>query len=267
MAEAILSYKKRNSLIHKTPAIIKLVVLFCIPLILHLTDWPCHVALFVLAFILSFIAKISTRDFFRDLRPIFYYCLIIALIDIFSTLLFDKTPMLISGNIQDASIQSIQDLSIQGADLSSTNISNSKFSSAALQKISSFLNNLKAFFSVVLANGNYMLLSRLVVAMTYTSIFFRTTSHREIREALEKIELGVTFGHAKLTFSKAFALFLNFLPQLFSIWASLDKAWRARQGKRGIRKILVLMPVFISLSIKKANDTLLSIKNRFLAEP
>lgn len=262
MAEAILSYKKRNSLIHKTPAIIKLVVLFCIPLILHLTDWPCHVALFVLAFILSFIAKISTRDFFRDLRPIFYYCLIIALIDIFSTLLFDKTPMLISGNIQDASIQSIQSDGI-----SSTNISNSKFSSAALQKISSFLNNLKAFFSVVLTNGNYMLLSRLVVAMTYTSIFFRTTSHREIREALEKIELGVTFGHSKLTFSKAFALFLNFLPQLFSIWASLDKAWRARQGKRGIRKILVLMPVFISLSIKKANDTLLSIKNRFLAEP
>ncbi len=106
------------------------------------------------------------------------------------------------------------------------------------------------------------MLTRIIVAMAYTSVFFRTTSHREIREALEKVELFVTFGHSKLGFPKSFALFLNFLPQLFSIWANLDKAWRARQGKRGIRKILVLMPVFISLSIKKANDTLLSIKNR-----
>ncbi len=235
MAEAILSYKKRNSLIHKTPAIIKLIVLFCIPLVLHLTSWQYHAVLFFVAFIISLIAKISTRDFLRDLRPIFYYCLLIALIDILSTLLFDKTPMLISENL-------------------------------ANEERSYFFSNLQSFFSVVLSNGNYILLTRIVVAMAYTSIFFRTTSHREIREALEKIELGVTFGHFKLGFSKSFALFLNFLPQLFSIWANLDKAWRARQGKRGIRKILVLMPVFISLSIKKANDTLLSIKNRFLAK-
>ena len=107
-----------------------------------------------------------------------------------------------------------------------------------------------------------LLVSRLVVAMSYTSLFFRTTSNLEIRQSLERVELAVSFGHSRLSFSKAFALFLNFLPQLFAIWTGLDKTWKARCGKRGIRKIIVLLPVFIALSMKKANDTLMSLRNR-----
>lgn len=111
-------------------------------------------------------------------------------------------------------------------------------------------------------NSSVLLVSRLVVAMSYTSVFFRTTSNLELRESLESVERVLTFGRSSLSFSRAFALFLNFLPQLFGIWAGLDKAWRARCGKRGLRKVLALLPVFITLSMKKANDTLLSIRNR-----
>jgi len=112
------------------------------------------------------------------------------------------------------------------------------------------------------ADNSILLISRLLVTMAYASIFFRTTSNLELQQSLERVELFITFGKSNLAFSKSFALFLNFLPQLFAIWNNLDKAWRARQGKGGVRKVLVLMPVFITLSIKKANDTLLSLRNR-----
>ena len=232
MKEAIFSYNKRDSIIHKTPAIVKLLILFCVPLITYFTPLVYHAGLFALAIILVLLAKIPLKSFLRDLRPIIYYCIFILIIDVLTILLFDKTPMPISAEL-----------------------------SAELEEsVSPTLN----FFSILKEKGNFLLMSRLVVSMAYTCIFFRTTSHLEMRQSLEKIESCITFGHSKLTFSKAFALFLNFLPQLFAIWNSLDLAWRARGGKRTVHKIIALLPVFISLSLKKANQTLLALKNRCL---
>jgi energy-coupling factor transporter transmembrane protein EcfT len=229
MKEAIFSYNKRDSLIHKAPAILKLLILFCVPLVTYFTALPYHATLFAIAVILALIAKIPLKSFLRDLKPIIYYCLFILIIDVLTILLFDKTPMPISTELEESAV--------------SPTIS---------------------FFTILTEKGNFLLMSRLVVSMAYTSIFFRTTSHLEMRQSLEKIESCLTFGHSNLTFSKAFALFLNFLPQLFAIWNSLDLAWRARGGKRTPRKIVVLLPSFISLSLKKANQTLLALKNRCL---
>lgn len=229
MTEAILSYNKRNSLIHKIPAIVKLIILFCIPLALYYTALPYHLVFFALAVVLFLIAKLPIKSFLRDLKPIVYYCIFILIIDILTILLFDKTPMPIETSIDETAVSPSM-----------------------------------GFWTVLLEKGNFTLMSRLLVSMAYTSIFFRTTSHLEMRQSLEKIESCITFRQSKLTFSKSFALFLNFLPQLFAIWNSLDLAWRARCGKRTLRKIIVLLPVFITLSIKKANETLLAIKNRTL---
>ena len=232
MKEAIFSYNKRDSIIHKTPAILKLLILFCVPLITYFTPLVYHAGLFALALFLVLLAKIPLKSFLRDLRPIIYYCIFILIIDVLTILLFDKTPMPIS----------------------------TELSAELEESVNPTLN----FFSILKEKGNFLLMSRLIVSMAYTSIFFRTTSHLEMRQSLEKIESCITLGHSKLTFSKAFALFLNFLPQLFAIWNSLDLAWRARGGKRTVRKIIALLPVFISLSLKKANQTLLALKNRCL---
>lgn len=234
MVEAILSYNKRNSLIHRIPAIVKLIILFCIPLVLYFTPLFYHLGLFAFAFILFLIAKLPIKSFFRDLKPIVYYCFFIFIIDVLTILLFDKTPMPIESGTIEA-----------GLDESAVSPS-------------------MGFWTILLEKGNFALMSRLLVSMAYTSIFFRTTSHLEMRQSLEKIESFITLGQSKLTFSKSFALFLNFLPQLFAIWNSLDLAWRARKGKRTPRKIVVLLPTFITLSIKKANETLLAMKNRSL---
>ncbi len=229
MKEAIFSYSKRESLLHNAPALLKLLILFCVPLATYFTSIPCHAGLFAIALLLVVLAKLSFKSFLRDLKPIIYYCFFIFIIDVFTILLFDKTPMPISTELEESAV------------------------SPTL-----------TFFNLLLEKGNFTLMSRLVVSMAYTSIFFKTTSHLEMRQSLEKIESSITFGHSKLTFSKAFALFLNFLPQLFAIWNSLDLAWRARGGKSTPRKLVVLLPVFISLSLKQANQTLLSLKNRCL---
>ena len=202
MPSPILSYQKRNSLIHRTPALLKLLALLGIAVALYLS------------LVAVLISSISFKDFLHDLKPVTFYGLFIAVVEVVGAMLY-------GGNL----LESFGD-------------------------------------GMWKTNSSVLLVSRLVVAMSYTSLFFRTTSNLEIRQSLERVELTVSFGHSRLSFSRAFALFLNFLPQLFAIWANLDKAWKARCGKRSIRKILVLFPVFITLSMKKANDTLMSLKNR-----
>ncbi len=214
MPSPILSYQKRNSLIHRTPALLKLLALLGIAVALYLTGLEIHGILFAVSLVAVLISSISFKDFLHDLKPVTFYGLFIAVVEVVGAMLY-------GGNLWES------------------------FGDGMWK-----------------TNSSVLLVSRLVVAMSYTSLFFRTTSNLEIRQSLERVELAVSFGHSRLSFSRAFALFLNFLPQLFSIWANLDKAWKARCGKRGIRKILVLLPVFITLSMKKANDTLLSLRNR-----
>lgn len=214
MPSPILSYQKRNSLIHRTPALLKLLALLGIAVALYLTGLEIHGILFAVSLVAVLISGISLKDFLHDLKPVTFYGLFIAVVEVVGAMLY-------GGNL----LESFGD-------------------------------------GMWKTNSSVLLVSRLVVAMSYTSLFFRTTSNLEIRQSLERVELAVSFGHSRLSFSRAFALFLNFLPQLFAIWANLDKAWKARCGKRGIRKILVLLPVFITLSMKKANDTLMSLRNR-----
>lgn len=214
MPSPILSYQKRNSLIHRTPALLKLLALLGIAVALYLTGLEIHGILFAVSLVAVPISGISLKDFLHDLKPVTFYGLFIAVVEVVGAMLY-------GGNLWES------------------------FGDGRWK-----------------TNSSVLLVSRLVVAMSYTSLFFRTTSNLEIRQSLEDVETALTFGRSNLSFSKAFALFLNFLPQLFAIWTGLDKTWKARCGKRGIRKILVLLPVFITLSMKKANDTLMSLRNR-----
>ena len=214
MPSPILSYQKRNSLIHRTPALLKLLALLGIAVALYLTGLEIHGILFAVSLVAVLISSISFKDFLHDLKPVTFYGLFIAVVEVVGAMLY-------GGNL----LESFGD-------------------------------------GMWKTNSSVLLVSRLVVAMSYTSVFFRTTSNLEIRQSLEDVETALTFGRSNLSFSKAFALFLNFLPQLFAIWTGLDKTWKARCGKRGIRKIIALLPVFIALSMKKANDTLMSLRNR-----
>lgn len=100
----------------------------------------------------------------------------------------------------------------------------------------------------VFSNYTLSLISRLFTVVALTSLFFRTTSIFDLFYSLRG--------------SLLIALFFNFFTRLFSIWGTLSKTYRARGGKRGFKMVYKLMPIFILLSLKKANDTYLSICNR-----
>ncbi len=202
----IFSYTAVKSPIHSISALLKLLVLFLVPITVQLCPiWVC-IALIAVFPVFAAIGRIRARDFLRDLRPIAVYCVMIAAIDVLSFLLFHAESIMTQ----------------------------------------------KSLYTIL----------KLFCAMEATSVFFRTTSTFEIRDSLQSIERAVTFGHSSLVFSSMFTLFLSFLPQIFATWSALDMAYRARGGRRGPAKAVSLLPLLITMSIKRANTTYLALLNR-----
>ena len=204
---SLFSYTASDSIIHRTPAGLKILLLFCVPVTVLLC--PIEVCLVLIAVfpILALVGKIRLLDFLRDLRPIVIYCLIIVSIDVLSYLLFHRNDEIVT----QRSLHTIL---------------------------------------------------RLLSAIEATSVFFRTTSTYETGSSLQTVERVLTFGKSRLVLSGLFSLFLGFLPQIFATWSSLDLAYRARGGKKGISKALTLFPLLITMSMKKATTTYLALLNR-----
>ncbi len=94
--QALFSYSKLNSPIHRIPAGIKLLVLIAVPITLQLTSAYVCYALIAFFFVLAAFAGTGYRNFFRDLRPIIFYSLFILAIDVLSYLIFDKNRAIIT---------------------------------------------------------------------------------------------------------------------------------------------------------------------------
>ena len=94
--EGLFAYTKKDSAVHRTPAALKLLLLFAVPVVLYLTSiWVC-LALIPTFLLLALIAGIGVGRFFRDLRPIVIYSLMIILIDVLSWLIFRKNDDVIT---------------------------------------------------------------------------------------------------------------------------------------------------------------------------
>ena len=91
---SLFSYTASDSIIHRTPAGLKILLLFCVPVTVLLC--PIEVCLVLIAVfpILALVGKIRLLDFLRDLRPIVIYCMMIVSIDVLSYLLLgQRAPM------------------------------------------------------------------------------------------------------------------------------------------------------------------------------
>ncbi|MGX8681489.1 MAG: energy-coupling factor transporter transmembrane component T family protein [Spirochaetales bacterium] len=198
--DSLFSYKATDSFLHRTPALIKLLFLFAVPVTVMLTSIKVCLVLIAAIALIAILGKIRVRDFLRDQKPVVFYSLMIVVLDALAFLLFDKNQ------------------------------------------------------SIVTTRSLHMIL-RLLCAMEATSVFFRTTSSFEIREA-------ISFGHPNNPVSDTFALFLSFLPQVFETWTQLELAYRSRGGKNGPMKVLRLFPLLITMSMKKAGTTYLALLNR-----
>lgn len=204
---SLLAYTKKDSILHRIPAWLKLLVLFAVPITVYLSPIEVTYIMIPFFFILALISKIGPARFLKDLSPIIIYSILIVSIDVLSWLIFRKN-------------------------------------------------------TTIITETSLHLILRLICAVEATSLFFRTTSIYETMQTLRKIESVLTFGKSSLTVSTVLSLFLSFLPQIFATWSELECAYRARGGRKGIGKVTTLLPLLISLSIRKAQTTYLALLNR-----
>ena len=81
---------------------------------------------------------------------------------------------------------------------------------------------------------------RLVLIIQLSALLFRSTSAMELRHVF------------RCRIAENIALFLSFIPEIFSNWSNINLAWKIRGGKRGLAKIKTTIFVLISLSMEKA---------------
>jgi energy-coupling factor transporter transmembrane protein EcfT len=55
---------------------------------------------------------------------------------------------------------------------------------------------------------------------------------------------------------------MSFIPAEFELWGMIDRSWKARGGKNGIKKIKTLSFVFMSISFYKADKKAKAISAR-----
>ncbi len=85
----------------------------------------------------------------------------------------------------------------------------------------------------------------------------------KIRSLLGKIPFIKISPHAE--FGLMLALSFNFIPHIVELWDSLERSYTARGGKKGFRKIRILLFPLLSLSFYAASEKAKALAARGLA--
>ena len=213
--QSVFKYITVKCPLHRIPALIKL--LFFLPLCIFCLVLPPLYLLtgIAAAIILKFFFSFSVQDQLTDLRPAVLYAILMYSLSVLSSII---------DNMGTFQLMEMVILSL---------IPKSEFVRITL---------------------------RLVLTVQFSALLFRTTSSLEIREALRTIEkrllLIIPFTGKKLSSKSRLAdnvsMFLSFIPEIFISWSNINLAWKARNGKQGIRKIKTTVFVLITVSMEKA---------------
>ena len=101
----------------------------------------------------------------------------------------------------------------------------------------------------------YSLFIKFFCVIQTAFLFYRTTTTLQIRCGLEKLGLGQNALNL-------ISLFFSFIPLALKDWRQIQKAWLSRGGKKSLRMLLVLLPVFFSVAMNQAYKTSKAILNR-----
>lgn len=94
--DSLFAYTKSNSIIHRTPADLKLLVLIAVPITLYLTPISVCFVLMTAFATMALIAEIQPKLFLKDLKPIVIYSFMILTIDVLSWLLSSEKSDIIT---------------------------------------------------------------------------------------------------------------------------------------------------------------------------
>lgn len=231
------SYKAGNSFVHKMPAWIK--ILFVPALGIVFFNLPVVFSLGLIAFqlVLAFSLGFTFREQFNDVKFVFYFAVLLYLTGFLGFFCSD-----FFGSFSQAETGAEADFS--GAAFSFRDFLGKLLPAAKSAFLKAFSNSSTA-----------LTLIKLLCALQTSSIVFKTTTSLEIREGVGKIEGAVRKvlhlkGRNTLTDLISFTLY--FIPLVFRIWSQLETAWRARQGKTGVRMFITLLPALFSVGMKSA---------------
>jgi biotin transport system permease protein len=121
-----------------------------------------------------------------------------------------------------------------------------------------------------------------IVSFAAGALLFSVTTMQELRDSLDRAgnalaegfqalrrpfspEKGVPPGRRHFSgFSLGLSLMLGFLPRFFERWEAVNLAFDARAGKRGLRRLIVLIPLVIERMMEMAGETAEALDSRGL---
>jgi biotin transport system permease protein len=108
----------------------------------------------------------------------------------------------------------------------------------------------------------------MIVSFVGGALLFAVTTMKELKDSLDgksRSRAGTGRRPARFfRFGLALSLMLGFLPRFFEIWEETNMACEARGVKRGIRRLLLVIPPVTERMIEKALDTALALEARGL---
>ncbi|MDR2101245.1 MAG: energy-coupling factor transporter transmembrane protein EcfT [Treponema sp.] len=109
----------------------------------------------------------------------------------------------------------------------------------------------------------------ILVAFTAGALLFSVTTMTELKESLSRIETAffrlLFFRTGKRSYSRislGISLMLGFLPRFFEVWEAANLAYRARAGKKGMSRFIILLPLVTERMIEVAAETAEAMESR-----
>jgi biotin transport system permease protein len=103
---------------------------------------------------------------------------------------------------------------------------------------------------------------RIMVSFAAGSLLFAVTTMRELRLSLGRAEQAIAGLFVRPVaprqysrFSLGLSLMLGFIPRFFELWETVNLACDARSGRRGLRRLILIIPLTAERMMEMAATT------------
>ena len=222
------SYKAGNSIIHRCPAWIKIILIPALSIAIFKLPPLFSVILVIVQLVLAGLLRFTIREQLRDFRAVLYYALF---------LFFARLISVMAGLVQAGGRLSISDFLLE------------KESLIMLLKLFCLMQTA----SILFRTSTTLQLREGLEKMELTLRQPFTSRQRQTNAPSPAVPADTSTPSAPV--AQTLALFLCFIPQVSKIWQQTVRAWKARGGRTSLRMYTTLLPVLFSVGMKQAYNS------------
>ena len=219
------SYKAGNSIIHRCPAWIKILLIPALSIAIFKLPPLFSVILVIVQLLLAGLLRFTIREQLRDFRAVLYYALF---------LLFARLISVMAGLVQAGGRLSISDF---------------------LLEKESLIMLLKLFCLMQTASILFRTSTTLQLREGLEKIELTLRQPFSSRQRQTNAPSPAALSAPTAPVAQTLALFLCFIPQVSKIWQQTVRAWKARGGRTSLRMYTSLLPVLFSVGMKQAYNS------------